>query len=131
MMKGITKLKKYVVGKIKKFLILNKLKKFRDSLSFIDDSLNDLVNITKNKKLISNEEYNQLLKQINNYYIKCVICKKKLHLTTDFKCIYCNRYHCDKHRLPEHHRCKGTPKGMPPRNRELYSSRKGRIVLSR
>lgn len=37
---------------------------------------------------------------------RCKICDKKLALTTGFLCDYCNEWHCEKHRLPEKHKCK-------------------------
>lgn len=37
-------------------------------------------------------------------------CKKKLNFITTFHCPYCDKYHCDKHRLPENHECKNPKK---------------------
>ncbi|MCK5021381.1 MAG: AN1-type zinc finger domain-containing protein [Candidatus Peribacteraceae bacterium] len=39
---------------------------------------------------------------------KCFKCKKKYKTYTDrFKCNYCNKFFCPKHRLPESHNCWG------------------------
>tara|TARA_Y100000310_G_C20379669_1_gene667477 strand:- start:10 stop:312 length:303 start_codon:yes stop_codon:yes gene_type:complete len=37
-------------------------------------------------------------------------CNKKLTLTTYFFCKDCGKYHCNRHRIPEEHKCKGNPK---------------------
>ncbi len=44
---------------------------------------------------------------------KCFICKKKHKGIDKFKCHYCNYCFCEKHRLPENHKCKGNPT-LPP-----------------
>ena len=33
-------------------------------------------------------------------------CKNKVMGTSRFRCPYCNKVFCEKHRLPEHHKCK-------------------------
>ena len=38
-------------------------------------------------------------------YTVCAVCGEKLILP--IKCSYCDKYFCDKHRLPEHHNCAG------------------------
>jgi len=35
----------------------------------------------------------------------CDLCKTKKKFPDYFYCKYCNKYHCDKHRLPEQHKC--------------------------
>lgn len=49
--------------------------------------------------------------------IYCAICNKRVALLNDFKCPYCKKYHCEEHRLPEKHKCKGKPtaKGLGPK----------------
>lgn len=32
-------------------------------------------------------------------------CGTKLNVINTYRCPYCNRFHCDKHRLPEEHGC--------------------------
>jgi hypothetical protein len=36
-------------------------------------------------------------------------CKRKLNYLNTFHCPYCHKYHCEKHRLPENHKCTGNP----------------------
>lgn len=43
---------------------------------------------------------------------KCHICQRKINSITGFFCEYCNQWHCEKHRLPEDHKCKGKPKAL-------------------
>lgn len=35
----------------------------------------------------------------------CSLCQKRLSITTGFFCDYCNKWHCEDHRLPEDHKC--------------------------
>lgn len=37
-------------------------------------------------------------------------CSNILTTTTSFYCADCKRWHCEEHRLPENHACKGKPK---------------------
>lgn len=39
----------------------------------------------------------------------CELCNKKAVFPDYFYCKYCNKYHCDNHRLPEQHKCSGNP----------------------
>lgn len=41
-----------------------------------------------------------------NYENICNKCKRKIK-DFSFKCKYCDKYHCSKHRLPEDHNCEG------------------------
>ncbi len=41
---------------------------------------------------------------------KCAKCNKKIKdWVRNFTCSYCYRTHCENHRLPEKHNCKGNP----------------------
>ena len=49
------------------------------------------------------------LKKIEKKPLICEICNKKLGVLDLFKCKYCHKVHCEKHRLPENHNCSGHP----------------------
>lgn len=56
--------------------------------------------------------------------IKCTYCKKEIFtFINKFTCPYCKKIHCEKHRLPENHKCKRATK---PKNllggRIIYST---------
>jgi len=44
---------------------------------------------------------------------KCNVCSKKINTLTGWRCAYCDEWHCDRHRLPEEHDCKGKPMSPP------------------
>lgn len=75
-------------------------------------------------------EEEPVVKKRHSVYHKCSICGKSLHFVNQFRCHYCNRYHCDKHRLPETHVCKNPtkPKGLHS-GRIIYS--KGKTIFLR
>lgn len=63
--------------------------------------------------------------------IKGDTCKNDVtYIFNRFYCSYCNEWHCPKHRLPEHHECKGNPKSPPGAFREIHT-RQGIIVISK
>jgi hypothetical protein len=47
-----------------------------------------------------------LKKKYHKYICSLRKCKTKLKLVNRFKCNYCKREFCQKHRLPEEHNCK-------------------------
>jgi len=51
----------------------------------------------------------KIIKIINH----CNICPKKINVLSGWRCAYCNEWHCDKHRLPEDHKCEGNPMSPP------------------
>jgi len=60
---------------------------------------------------------------------KCFKCKKPYNIPTDkFRCSYCKKCFCLKHRLPENHKCWGKPKSLPGRYREIFSGGKSTII---
>ncbi len=38
---------------------------------------------------------------------KCTFCKKSIEFVSAFKCKFCGKFFCPKHRLPESHNCRG------------------------
>jgi len=44
---------------------------------------------------------------VTNY---CDYCHERIDSLVPYRCHYCGKYHCDNHRFPESHLCKGTTK---------------------
>lgn len=44
---------------------------------------------------------------------KCYYCGLKLNIMNGFVCSYCGSSFCSEHRLPEKHKCVGSPKSPP------------------
>lgn len=70
----------------------------------------------------------ELEKKKPKYKGYCQLCKAKRGFPDYFYCKYCRKYHCEKHRLPEKHKCSGKPK-LPPEMRKggttiSYSAKK-------
>lgn len=43
--------------------------------------------------------------RIRDPAISCSFCNNRLTSITGFYCNYCNKWHCEEHRLPESHNC--------------------------
>lgn len=73
--------------------------------------------MTLNGKLI--EEFYEELRTDKEF---CFKCKSKYKTGVDvFKCRYCEKYFCSKHKLPEEHNCWGEPKAPPSGLREIIT----------
>lgn len=52
--------------------------------------------------------YDKLMVEIDHTQDNCHVCNKEYKTSLDrFKCKYCGFNHCNKHRVPEDHNCKG------------------------
>lgn len=81
----------------------------------------------KKRLTLAEEKRYRLL--IQNFKIKCAICNKIIGQgINSFKCRFCNIYHCDKHRLPEEHKCTGEP--TPPKDSFIERHENGKIIAS-
>ena len=58
----------------------------------------------KKKPKIEPEEEEEEKPKYKGY---CQLCKAEKVLPDYFYCKYCKKYHCNKHRLPEQHKCTG------------------------
>jgi len=57
--------------------------------------------------------------------MSCEFCDKGIDDLNSYFCKYCKRWFCEKHRLPENHKCIGKPKNnLPPAGRINYSKDK-------
>jgi len=50
-------------------------------------------------------------------------CQQELNILS-YRCGYCNKWHCEKHRLPEDHNCSGNPIS-PPKTKGTLKERGG------
>jgi len=66
------------------------------------------------KKAIKDAKRKSLEIEDRVYICQYPKCPKGLSLLARFKCPYCKEYHCEKHRLPEDHKCENPqlPKSM-------------------
>jgi len=55
------------------------------------------------------EPKKDVVKKRQKYLGYCEFCNIKKGFPDYFYCKYCEKYHCDKHRLPEQHHCFGNP----------------------
>jgi predicted nucleic acid binding AN1-type Zn finger protein len=78
-------------------------------------------------KITQRFSQNELEKEYENQrtdYQKCNFCGKKYQNSTDrFRCKYCDKCFCTKHRLPENHNCTGSPQTPKGGYRVVYSKK--------
>jgi len=78
------------------------------------------------KKLLDREE---LAEKYRWDYDFCYKCKEEHKgMTNIFKCAYCHKHYCKKHRLPEEHSCKGNPKSLASNYRTIFSGKNIKII---
>jgi predicted nucleic acid binding AN1-type Zn finger protein len=61
------------------------------------------------KKTEYKEPKREVVEERRKYQGYCEFCNVKKGFPDYFYCKYCQKYHCDKHRLPEQHDCLGKP----------------------
>ncbi len=79
---------------------------------------------------ISMDKIQEIYEQQRTDLKFCFKCKKRYSSLSDrFKCNYCGKYFCIKHRLPENHNCKGMNniKSPPSSLREIHTA-SGKII---
>jgi len=68
--------------------------------------LNNLKVKRQKKEVKKREEHFSKERTYTHHICQFKKCKKKLGIINRYKCPYCSREFCDKHRLPENHNCK-------------------------
>lgn len=125
MIKWIKSLIEYIKSRIRYKKIIHNIKEIEYK---IKGKTKDTINWKKelsNKKGLTLNDYNKYKLLIQNFKIKCVICNKIIGQgINSFKCSYCKLYHCNKHRLPEKHKCPNKLNSLDGSFREIHEDGK-------